>query len=80
MEFYEFQGIPRTRFHLRVPDPGALAMALQVRDLDGLLARMAGAGVKVTSKDGAVVQFGPNVRKIFIEDPNGVNIELFQRY
>jgi hypothetical protein len=47
MEFYEFNGIPRTRFHLRVPDPGAPAMALQVRDLDGLLAHMAGAGVKV---------------------------------
>jgi catechol 2,3-dioxygenase-like lactoylglutathione lyase family enzyme len=80
MEFFEFEGIPRTRFHLRVPDPGAPAMALQVRDLDGLLARMHAAGVKVTSKDGAVVQFGPTVRNIFVEDPNGVNIELFQRY
>lgn len=80
MEFYEFKGIPRTRFHLRVPDPGAPAMALQVRDLDGLLARMRAAGVKVTSLNGQVVQFSPTVRNIFVEDPNGVNIELFQRY
>jgi len=76
--FYEYQGIARTPFHLRVPDPGAPAVALRVTDLDGLLKRMRAAGVPVTSARGEVVQFSPTIRNIFVEDPNGLNIELFE--
>ena len=76
--FYEYQGIARTPFHLRVPDPGAPAVALRVTDLDGLLQRMRAAGVPVTSARGEVVQFSPTIRNIFVEDPNGLNIELFE--
>jgi catechol 2,3-dioxygenase-like lactoylglutathione lyase family enzyme len=76
--FYDYQGVERKPFHLRVPDPGAPAVALRVQDLDGLLKRMRAAGVQVTSKDGAVVQFSPTIRNIFVEDPNGLNIELFE--
>jgi hypothetical protein len=39
---------------------------------------MRAAGVKVTSARGEVVQFTPTIRNIFVEDPNGVNIELYQ--
>jgi catechol 2,3-dioxygenase-like lactoylglutathione lyase family enzyme len=63
---------------LRVPDPGAPAVALRVQDLDGLLKRMRAAGVPFTSKGGEVVQFSPTIRNIFVEDPNGLNIELFE--
>jgi catechol 2,3-dioxygenase-like lactoylglutathione lyase family enzyme len=76
--FYEYQGIARTPFHLRVPDPGAPAVALRVTDLDGLLKRMRAAGVPVTSARGEVVQFSPTIRNIFVEDPNGLNIEIFE--
>jgi catechol 2,3-dioxygenase-like lactoylglutathione lyase family enzyme len=76
--FYEYKGVERTPFHLRVPDPGAPAIALRVRDLDGLLKRMRAAGVIVTSARGEVAQFSPTVRNIFVEDPNGLNIELFE--
>jgi catechol 2,3-dioxygenase-like lactoylglutathione lyase family enzyme len=78
MAFYEYQGIPRTPFHLRVPDPGAPAVALRVTDIEGLLKRMRAAGVKVTSARGELVQFSPTIRNIFVEDPNGLNIELFE--
>jgi catechol 2,3-dioxygenase-like lactoylglutathione lyase family enzyme len=78
MAFYEYQGIPRTPFHLRVPDPGAPAVALRVTDIDGLLSRMRAAGLKVTSARGELVQFSPTIRNIFVEDPNGLNIELFE--
>ncbi len=78
MAFYEYKGMPRTPFHLRVPDPGAPAIALHVKDLDGLLKRMRAAGVTVTSAHGEVAQFSPTVRNIFVEDPNGMNIELFE--
>ena len=76
--FYDYKGVERKPFHLRVTDPGAPAVALRVQDLDGLLKRMRAAGVEVTSKDGAVVQFSPTIRNIFVEDPNGLNIELFE--
>lgn len=76
--FYDYKGVERKPFHLRVPDPGAPAVALRVRDLDGLLQRMRAAGVKVTSMHGEVVQFTPTIRNIFVEDPNGLNIELFE--
>ena len=76
--FYDYKGVARKPFHLRVPDPGAPAVALRVQVLDGLLKRMRAAGVRVTSKDGAVVQFSPTIRNIFVEDPNGLNIELFE--
>jgi catechol 2,3-dioxygenase-like lactoylglutathione lyase family enzyme len=76
--FYEYQGVDRKPFHLRVPDPGAPAVALRVTDIDGLLARMRAAGVQVTSKNGELVQFSPTIRNIFLVDPNGLNIELFE--
>jgi catechol 2,3-dioxygenase-like lactoylglutathione lyase family enzyme len=76
--FYEYQGLERKPFHLRVPDPGAPAVALRVTDIEGLLARMRAAGVQVTSKNGELVQFAPTVRNIFVVDPNGLNIELFE--
>ena len=76
--FYEYEGLARKPFHLRVPDPGAPAVALRVTDIEGLLQRMRAAGVQVTSKDGALVQFSPTIRNIFVVDPNGLNIELFE--
>jgi catechol 2,3-dioxygenase-like lactoylglutathione lyase family enzyme len=78
MAFYEYQGLERKPFHLRVPDPGAPAMALRVVDIEGLLKRMRAAGVQVTSKNGELVQFSPTIRNIFVVDPNGLNIELFE--
>jgi catechol 2,3-dioxygenase-like lactoylglutathione lyase family enzyme len=78
MAFYDYKGVSRKPFHLRVTDPGAPAVALRVNDLDGLLARMRAAGVPVTSLRGEVVQFSPTIRNIFVEDPNGLNIELFE--
>jgi catechol 2,3-dioxygenase-like lactoylglutathione lyase family enzyme len=76
--FYEYKDVDRKPFHLRVPDPGAPALALRVVNIDSLLDRMRAAGVPVISKDGKLVQFTPAIRNIFVTDPNGVNIELFE--
>jgi catechol 2,3-dioxygenase-like lactoylglutathione lyase family enzyme len=78
MEFIEFKGMPRTPFHLRIPDPGCPAVALRVSDLDGLLQRLKAAGVKVVSAGGIPAQFSTTIRNIFVEDPDGFKIELFQ--
>jgi catechol 2,3-dioxygenase-like lactoylglutathione lyase family enzyme len=74
----EFHGVPRTPFHPRIPDPGCPAIALRVTDLDGLLARLKAAGVKVVSAGGVPAQFSATIRNIFVEDPDGFKIELYQ--
>jgi catechol 2,3-dioxygenase-like lactoylglutathione lyase family enzyme len=79
VEFTEFRGIPRTKFHLRVRDPGAPAMAIQVVNLVGMVAQMKAAGTNLISANGELVDFGNGVHNIFVEDPNGMNIELFER-
>jgi catechol 2,3-dioxygenase-like lactoylglutathione lyase family enzyme len=79
VEFTEFRGVPRTKFHLRVRDPGAPAMAIQVSNIEGMVAQMKAAGMNLISANGALVDFGNGVQNIFVEDPNGMNIELFER-
>ncbi len=79
IEFTEFRGVPRTKFHLRVRDPGAPAMAVQVNDLTGMVALLKAAGTHVISGNGEIVDFGGGTHTIFVEDPNGMNIEVFER-
>jgi catechol 2,3-dioxygenase-like lactoylglutathione lyase family enzyme len=79
VEFTEFRGVPRTKFHLRVRDPGAPAMAIQVVNLNGMVAQMKAAGVHVISANGQIVDFGGGTHTIFVEDPNGMNVEVFER-
>jgi catechol 2,3-dioxygenase-like lactoylglutathione lyase family enzyme len=79
VEFTEFRGVPRSKFHLRVRDPGAPAMAIQVTNLIGMVAQMKAAGANLISANGEIVDFGNGVHNIFVEDPNGMNIELFER-
>jgi len=79
VEFTEFRSVPRTKFHLRVRDPGAPAMAIQVINLNGMVAQMKAAGANLISANGQIVDFGNGTHNIFVEDPNGMNIELFER-
>jgi len=79
VEFTEFRGVPRTKFHLRVRDPGAPAMAIQVINLNGMVAEMKAAGTNLISANGQIVDFGKGTHNIFVEDPNGMNLELFER-
>ena len=79
VEFTEFRDVPRAKFHLRVRDPGAPAMAIQVINLNGMVAQMKAAGTNLISANGQIVDFGNGTHNIFVEDPNGMNIELFER-
>ena len=79
VEFTEFRGVPRTKFHLRVRDPGAPAMAIQVTNLNGMIDQMRAAGVHLISANGQIVDFGGGTHTIFVEDPNGMNLEVFER-
>ena len=79
VEFTEFRGLPRTKFHLRVRDPGAPAMAIQVNDLTAMVALLKNANTHVISTNGQIVDFGRGTHTIFVEDPNGMNLEVFER-
>lgn len=79
VQFTEFSGVPRSKFHLRVRDPGAPALAIQVTNIAAMVEQMKAAGVNLISAKGELVDFGNGVRNIFVEDPNGMNIELFER-
>jgi len=79
VEFTEFRGLPRAKFHLRVRDPGAPAMAIQVNDLTATISQMKADGTNIISTNGEIVDFGGGTHTIFVEDPNGMNLEIFER-
>ncbi|HUK32639.1 MAG TPA: VOC family protein [Vicinamibacterales bacterium] len=76
MEFYEWKGMPRTPFHLRVPDPGASGWVARVSNIDAMMTQVnARHTPKLTPEP---VWFTKTISDIFITDPNGMNLELFQ--
>jgi hypothetical protein len=76
IEFYEWKGMARTPFHQRVPDPGAGGLVMQVTDLDQMVAKMKAGGTRtLTPKP---IWFSDTIWDIFLEDPNGMNLELYQ--
>jgi predicted enzyme related to lactoylglutathione lyase len=76
LEFIEIKGVPRKAFDLRVTDPMACGMALQIGHIRDLLAKIKASGGRVMSKDEALVEWSATVRNVFVKDPNGVNLEL----
>jgi catechol 2,3-dioxygenase-like lactoylglutathione lyase family enzyme len=76
MEFIEFKGTPKSPFSLRVPDPGASGMAINVADIQNLLPKLKAQGVRVISRNGDLVEWSPTVRNVFIKDPDGLNLEI----
>jgi catechol 2,3-dioxygenase-like lactoylglutathione lyase family enzyme len=78
IDFYEYKNIPRRTFHLNVYDPGAPALVLRVKDLEGVVKRLKAIGTPIVSAKGEIVQFTPTTRNIFVTDPNGLNLELYE--
>ena len=78
LEFYEFRDVARTPFRLRIPDPGSPALSLRVNDLDALVKRVKAAGIRIITTGGEPVNMGAS-RNVFVEDPNGVAVELIER-
>jgi catechol 2,3-dioxygenase-like lactoylglutathione lyase family enzyme len=77
IEMIEFRGVKNpTPFDLRVPDPGASGIAIRVANIQELLAKMKAAGIRVLSKDGALVEWDAKTRNVFVKDPNGFLVEL----
>jgi catechol 2,3-dioxygenase-like lactoylglutathione lyase family enzyme len=75
-ELLHFTGVKGTPFDLRVPDPGASGMAIRVAAIQELLPKLKASGVRVISKDQALVEWDAKTRNVFVKDPNGLLIEL----
>jgi catechol 2,3-dioxygenase-like lactoylglutathione lyase family enzyme len=76
IEFLEFKGMPRKEFSIRVTDPGASGMAIRVKKIQDLMATLKKEGIRVSSKNGELVQWSATIVNVFIKDPNGLNLEL----
>jgi catechol 2,3-dioxygenase-like lactoylglutathione lyase family enzyme len=74
-QFYEYGNLPRTPHVRNIPDPGAAAVAFEVRDTAAALEVFKAAGGTVISQGGRPVE-GRNLA--FVRDPNGVLIEVVQ--
>ena len=77
VELIEYKDIDRKPQHPRFFDPGAANMALRVRDLDTVFARLQKSGAKVITASGkpAVIN---NASYLFVQDPDGFVVELAQ--
>jgi len=76
IEFLEIKGVAKKPFSLRVPDPGASGMAIRVAKIEELLPQLKAKGVRVLSRDGALVHWSDTVRNVFVKDADGLNLEL----
>jgi catechol 2,3-dioxygenase-like lactoylglutathione lyase family enzyme len=76
MELTEFRRQKLVNQDMRVPDPGASGMAIRVGNIQELLPKLKAAGVRVISKDQALVEWDAKTRNVFVKDPNGLLIEV----
>jgi len=77
VELIEYKDIERRAQSPRFFDPGAANLALQVRDLESLLARVQKYGAKVISAGGKPARIN-NGLYVFLQDPDGFVVELAQ--
>jgi catechol 2,3-dioxygenase-like lactoylglutathione lyase family enzyme len=75
LEFLQFKGVPRHDFKTRVPDPGAPAISIHVKDVENTMKAVVAGGGSVYTRGGEPVKLGAGLG-VFVRDPNGVLIEL----
>jgi predicted enzyme related to lactoylglutathione lyase len=81
IEMVEFKDPHRHPTRPNVQDPGACTVALSVRDLDAVFARLKRAGAPVVSAGGAPGDFAggsTRYRAVLVRDPDGHFVEVFQ--
>ncbi len=78
IELIEYKDIERKPQHPRFYDPGAANMALRVRDLDAVFAKLQKFGTKVITAAGKPVIINNTLHVVFVQDPDGFVVELGQ--
>jgi len=81
-ELTEFTGGPRKPVRPNIQDVGAATLALQVRDIEKLMAKLKASGAAIVTTGGAPVNptGNPNskFREVVVRDPDGFFVELQQ--
>ncbi len=81
-ELTEFTGTARKADRFAIQDPGCATLALQVRDIEKVMAKLKAAGVEVVTTGGAPVNPTGNAsskfREVVVRDPDGFFVELQQ--
>jgi len=81
-ELTEFTGVARKAGRFEIQDPGSATLALMVRDIDKVMARLKTAGTTIVTAGGAPINPTGNpaskMREIVLRDPDGFFVELQQ--
>ena len=81
-ELTEFTGGPRKSVRPNLQDIGAATLALQVRDIDKLVAKVKSSGAPIVTIGGVPINPtgnpSSNLREILVRDPDGFFVELQQ--
>ena len=81
-ELTEFTGGPRKTVRPNIQDPGAATLALQVRDIEKVLAKVKASGAAIVTIGGVPVnptgKPDSKLREIVVRDPDGFFVELQQ--
>jgi catechol 2,3-dioxygenase-like lactoylglutathione lyase family enzyme len=81
-ELTEFAGGPRKPVRPNLQDVGAATLALQVRDIDKVMAKVKASGAAIVTIGGAPVNpsgsSASKLREIVVRDPDGFFVELQQ--
>ena len=75
-EFIEWKGMKRTPFQTRVPDPGAGGWVARVNDLGTMHKAMKTRNTPMVTPE--PIWFSKTTWDIFVSDPDGMHLELFQ--
>jgi molybdate transport system substrate-binding protein len=75
IELIEYKDIDRKPQHPRFVDPGAANMALRVRDIDSVFAKLQKFGATILTKGGKPATIN-NGAYLFVQDPDGFVVEL----
>ena len=81
-ELTEFTGGPRKTIRPNIQDIGSATLALQVRDIEKMVAKVKAAGAPILTAGGVPVNPAGNpashLREILVRDPDGFFVELQQ--
>src|SRR5262245_32609258 len=77
-EFLEFKGVDRQPMRTRIQDPGTLRLQIMVTNIEGMIARLKGAGSTVVSDGGMKAALPPNFWGAMMPDPNNIYLSLLE--
>jgi len=79
MEFVQYRNIDQRKINPRLQDIGVAHLLFMAQDLDIIMPRIRAAGLHTLATSGEPVFIAPNVRALFVTDPNHFYIEFMQR-